>query len=209
MNFSTTAFLLGLPVGFLFSFAMGPIFFMLLKSSLENGLRYAIFIIFGVVVADAVLLSIAYGGVGKLFSTFQIDFEFWVQILGGTLLLILGLVNILKKKVTVYDSTLEKSRLIVKNISKGFFINILNPINFFEWAGTVALLKSKYHYTYFENMSFFGAALLGVFLTEFFIVFFAARLRHFIKPSFIKKVNFGTGILFIGFSAWLFWEAFT
>jgi threonine/homoserine/homoserine lactone efflux protein len=55
MDFSTKAFLLGLPVGFLFSFAMGPIFFMLLQSSLENGLRYAVFMIFGVVVADAVL----------------------------------------------------------------------------------------------------------------------------------------------------------
>ena len=188
---------------------MGPIFFILLKSSLENGLRYAVFIILGVVLADAVLLGIAYRGVTKLFSTINIDFEFWVQLLGGILLLFLGINYILKKKGKIYDTPLEKSQLIAKNISKGFFVNILNPINFFEWAGTVALLKSKYHYTYSENMSFFGAALLGVFLTEFFIAFFAARLRHFIKPIFIHRVNFATGIMFIGFSAWLFWEAFT
>jgi threonine/homoserine/homoserine lactone efflux protein len=57
--FSISAFLYGIPTGFFFSFALGPVFFTLIKSSIQHGFRMTLFIASGVILADLLLLTLA------------------------------------------------------------------------------------------------------------------------------------------------------
>jgi threonine/homoserine/homoserine lactone efflux protein len=204
--FSFPAFFYGLPVGFAFCFALGPVFFSLIKASLEHGFRSAVYVAIGVVLADTVLLGIAYGGI-EAFLPNHIDVAFWVQLLGGLLLLGIGVATMTKKPKNTEGVLVQPSNLFIKNIARGFLINILNPANFFEWVGAAGVLKSKYHFAVFENISFFTGALLGVFLTELTIAYFASRLRNALTPRIMTIVNVITGAIFFGFGIWLLWEA--
>jgi L-lysine exporter family protein LysE/ArgO len=204
--FSLSAFLYGLPVGFAFSFALGPVFFSLIKASLENGFRAAIYIATGVIAADLVLLGIAYGGVETFLPT-GMNVAFWTQLFGGLLLIAIAIATIAKKPQNTEGVHIEPSNLIIKNIARGFFLNILNPANFFEWVGAAGVLKSKYHFEVFENISFFTGALLAVFMTELAVAYFASRLRKVLNQRVIYGINIVTGSVFLGFGVWLLWEA--
>jgi threonine/homoserine/homoserine lactone efflux protein len=206
MSFS--AFLYGIPVGFAFSFALGPVFFSLIKASLDYGFRAAVSIALGVIAADLVLLAIAYGGVEAFLPKSNVDVTFWVQLLGGLLLLGIGIGTIVKKAVYTEGSPLARERRIFKHISMGFFLNIANPANFFEWMGAASVLKSKYHFDTYENVSFFAGALLAVFGTELLVAYFATRLRKILSARVIYGINILTGSVFIGSGLWLLWEAF-
>jgi L-lysine exporter family protein LysE/ArgO len=203
---SISAFLYGLPVGFAFSFALGPVFFSLIRSSLEQGFRAAVYIAIGVIVADLVLLGIAYSGV-QAFLPQSIDVAFWVQIFGGILLLSLGIFSIRKKAIDTEGVTVD-THYIYKNLASGFFLNILNPANFMEWVGAAGILKTKYHFETYQNISFFTGALLAVFMTELAVAYFAARLKKVLNANTMQRINTLSGIVFIGFGLWLFWEAY-
>jgi threonine/homoserine/homoserine lactone efflux protein len=205
--FSVSAFLYGLPVGFAFSFALGPVFFSLIKASLEFGFRAAVSIALGVIAADLVLLAIAYGGVEAFLPKSNMDMTFWMQLLGGFPLLGIGIGTIVKKRTNTEGSPLTHERRILKHISMGFFLNIVNPANFFEWMGAASILKSKYHFETFQNVSFFVGALLAVFGTELLVAYFATRLRKVLNDRVIHGVNLVTGAVFIGTGLWLLWEA--
>lgn len=204
---SVSAFLYGLPVGFAFSFALGPVFFSLIKASLEYGFRAAISIALGVILADLVLLGIAYGGVEAFLPKSDMSVTFWVQLLGGLLLLSIGLATILKKRKNTEGVTLTHERRIIKHLSMGFFLNIINPANFFEWVGAASVLKSKYQFETFENVSFFTGALLAVFITELSVAYFATRLRKILNDRVIYGINVATGAVFVGSGIWLLSEA--
>ena len=95
-DFSISAFLYGLPVGFFFSFGLGPVFFTLIQSSLQYGFRKAAYIIIGVVLADLIMLGIAYSSM-KAFLPKNLDVSFWTELIGGIVLLALGISFSLKK----------------------------------------------------------------------------------------------------------------
>ena len=205
--FSASAFLYGVPVGFVFSFALGPIFFTLITTSLERGFKAALSIALGVIMADLVLLGIAYGGVETFLPTGNIDVTFWVELLGGVFLIALGVAAIMKKPRNTEGVKIVYEKQILKNISIGFFLNIFNPANFFEWVGAVSVLKSKYNFETFENVSFFFGALLAVLVTELSIAYFASRLRKVLNNRVMYIVNLMMGAVFISSGIWLLWEA--
>jgi threonine/homoserine/homoserine lactone efflux protein len=206
--FSFNAFLYGLPTGFLFSFALGPVFFTLISCSLEYGFRFAIYIALGVILADIVLLGIAYSGIEVLIPP-QLNVAFWVQLFGGVLLMGLGISNFYKKVRSTEGVVIERGKLIVQNLAKGFFLNILNPANFMEWFGTVGVLKHRFNFSMGESISFFAGALLGVFLTELGVAFFADRLKHFLTDAIMRRINIVSGIVFCAFGVWMLWDAAT
>ena len=200
--FSIKAFLYGIPIGFLFSFALGPVFFTIIKTSLERGFRSTIPITIGVILADLVLLALAYSGV-EAFIPEGVDFSFWAELGGGLFLIILGIVTLINRSKIAKAKEISLTALFFQNLFKGFLLNILNPTNFMEWVGTVGILKTKYHFEVYENVSFFTGALLCATITSLAISYFAARLRNILTAKVMRYINIGSGILFLGFGIWL------
>ena len=205
---SLLAFAYGVPVGFAFSIALGPVFFSLIKSSVEHGFKAALWIACGVILADMCLLAFAYGGVEAFLPTQGFNVAFWAQFAGGLLLLGLGMANFIKKTSDTEGGAVVATRLAWKNLSQGFFLNILNPANFFEWVGTASILKSTYHFDTPQSLSFFAGALLAVFMTEVGVAYFASRLRQWLSVQIMQYINWGSGLLFSAFGLWLLYQAF-
>lgn len=205
--FSASAFLSGIPIGFIFSFALGPVFFTIIKTSLERGFKSTIPITIGVILADLVLLALAYSGV-EAFLPRDVDISFWVSVGGGTFLIILGVITLLNRDKISQGKDITPSKLAFQNIIKGFFLNSLNPANFMEWVGAAGILKTKYHFEVYQNVSFFTGALIGAAATSLAISYFAARLRRVLSVKVMRYINIVSGSLFLGFGIYLLVEAF-
>ena len=178
----------------------------MIQSSLQYGFRKAAYIIIGVVLADVIMLTVAYSGM-KAFLPETLNVSFWTELIGGIVLLALG-VSFLIKKAVETEVIIEDSKLIAQNIGKGFFLNILNPGNFMEWVAMAGILKTKYHYDTYQNVSFFTAAVLMVIVTEFAIAYYASKLKGVMTVKTMDIINKVSGLIFIGFGCWFLWEAF-
>ncbi len=91
-----------IPLGFLLSFMIGPVFFVLLQTSAIKGFRAALVFDFGVIIADAIFLTIAY------FSSFQLlenlSNQPGLYVFGGVILLVYGITTFLKKPPQKFTS---------------------------------------------------------------------------------------------------------
>ena len=85
------------PLGFFVAFMIGPVFFMLLETSITKGFRAAIAFDLGVIFSDIMLISLAY------FSSYQLlenlSNQPGLYVFGGTILAAYGIISLLKKKM--------------------------------------------------------------------------------------------------------------
>ena len=82
-----------IPLGMLLSFSFGPLFFILLETSISKGIKQAFFIDVGVVISDITFFSVAYFGASKIITEENQPALF---VLGGVLLASYGLVSYFK-----------------------------------------------------------------------------------------------------------------
>ena len=205
--FSIKAFLYGIPIGFIFSFALGPVFFTIIKTSLERGFKSTIPITIGVVLADLVLLALAYSGL-EAFIPKDLHISFWVNLIGGLFLIILGIYTFINRNKVAKAKEIGLTALVLQNLFKGFLLNILNPTNFMEWVGTVSILRTKYHYEIYQNISFFTRCFNMCDCDEFGHILFRSPFAQNFDPQSIgvHQYNFEYYILRLwdmAFDKWL------
>ena len=119
-----------IPLGMLLSFSFGPLFFILLETSISKGIKQAFFIDVGVVISDVTFFSVAYFGASKIITEENQPALF---VLGGVLLASYGLVSYFKTFQKRKKHQKGKVRIIetpkfISLASKGFLLNIINLI---------------------------------------------------------------------------------
>lgn len=194
---------IGFGTGVLLSLTFGTIFFALIQSSIDNGYKSGLKIAFGVLASDAVLIIIALFGTSFLPKVNHA--EQYINFVGGTILLGLGLINLLRKSPKV---VYPKSRLgnFVFYFSKGFLLNILNPINFFTWVTVIAYVRGGLKLEGVEMYTFFVSSQLGIFFAEAVLAVFAHKLKKVISPKVILSINKLTGLVFVIVGLRLLWR---
>ena len=122
-------------VGFFTAFIMGPVFWVLLETSITKGFKAAVAFDLGVMFADVCFIGICYLGSFQLLEDEQNKQGLFV--LGGTILLLYGLfswINRAKKNKENLDIQESKENYFGL-AAKGFAINILNVGVFIFWGG--------------------------------------------------------------------------
>ena len=59
--------------GFLLAFAVGPVFFTLIETSITKGFKAAVFFDLGAMVADIIFILIAFYSTSKIFQVLYLD----------------------------------------------------------------------------------------------------------------------------------------
>ncbi len=189
----------GVALGGLLALLIGPVFFMLINTSIKKGLKPAVYMAFGVMLSDAMFISFAFFG-----STFirTIDLNTYIiGIVAGSILILFGIVNLIKKP----DVSGEKmelpddSKTFFIDTVKGFMMNTLNPFAFIFWMGVAGTVSIKESYSPLHLFVFFLSTLTTIFATDFLKAFLASRLKRIITYRFLLWMNRLTGIVLIGY----------
>ena len=115
-----------IPLGIALAFMIGPVFFVLLETSVIKGFRAAMVFDLGVIIADIVFVTFAYYGSRTLLEKIQDDPLLFV--LGGGILFSYGLFTFYKRRKPVLTNedlvVVEKNNyvgLLVKRVLSEFY----------------------------------------------------------------------------------------
>ena len=193
-------FLLGLG----FVVFLGPVFFYLLKSTLDGGFLSGLSVALGIIFGDFLCIVICSLGAIAFFEDDKN--QFWIGIVGGIILLFLGLKFIFKPQINTKNTeSNSKVKLSKANyaatFTQGFLINFVNPFVFVVWIGVIGVAKAEYGSST-NFFMFLGAALLAIFSTDILKVLLAHRIKKFLSPSYLISIYRVFGIVLIIFGIW-------
>jgi threonine/homoserine/homoserine lactone efflux protein len=137
----------GIILGITVSISLGPALVALLQTSIKHGIKTGIFLALGIFSSDLTVVVGAYFGATQIITNHTTHFIF--GILGGTLMVIFGIVSITKKiqlqdHVEVLNEIKVKKPGLLRYFVKGYFLNIANPFLWAFWLTTVLAIASTY-----------------------------------------------------------------
>ena len=176
-------------IGFFTAFIMGPVFWVLLETSITKGFKAAVAFDLGVMFADICFIGICYLGSFQLLEDEQNKQGLFV--LGGTILLLYGLFSwINRKKKTKDQPEIKESKENYFGLAiKGFAINILNVGVFIFWGGVTIVSSSSSGKSLTTFILFFSIVLLSYFLTDLLKISVANRFKSLLNGKGIVIVN--------------------
>lgn len=193
------AILRGFSFGLLLSFLVGPIFFVLIETSLKKGVKPALALDLGVLISDILYIILAYN-----FSTFLVGLKEHEDILtgcGGLIFIGFGLVSMLKvKKGDPLNEEANKygGKDYVKFFMKGFLLNMFNPSVIFYWLG-LFLFGDQFGFSSNEMVVFFTSILVSFFTVDVVKIIGAGQLKSFMTEKRLLRINRVIGFILILF----------
>ena len=184
------------------AFMIGPVFFMLIQTSILKGARAAIVFDMGVILADITFILIAYYGSRSLLEKIKDDPRLFF--IGGLVLVIYGLITYFdkenKKEAIETSKTIEVP--IVKNnylklFLKGYFLNFINIGVLAFWLGTVLVIGPTLKMNQNSIFTYFSVIILGYLATDLGKIFLAKQLKDKMTPNIIFRVKKIMGIILI------------
>jgi threonine/homoserine/homoserine lactone efflux protein len=194
----------GFGLGLATAILLGPVFFTLLKASLEYGFSGGAWAAAGIMVSDVLVLLICSSG-ARLTPERAIGDQN-LAFAAGILLMVLGLVYLLKRSRTAPVPTAIRKRDALGLLTKGFLVNFLNPFVFAVWAGLVLYANQTYS-TANDRTGFFTALLFGVLASDLLKAWSAPRLAPLLSAKVMTWVHRGIAFLLLLSSARSFWIA--
>lgn len=196
--------LTGIPLGFFLSFMIGPVFFVLLETSITKGFRAAMSFDFGVVLADIFFIAVAYFSSYRLIQSIKDDPALFI--FGGIIMFTYGMITFLKlrKAHKLIDPDEEVEEIILKKnylslFMKGFLLNFINIGVLGFWLAIIITFGPKFDMET-SRMAVFFSAVLGAYLfTDICKVLLAKQLRSKLTPVNIIKVKKTSSVLLIVF----------
>ena len=198
-------------VGFFLSFMIGPVFFILIQTSIIKGARAAIAFDLGVILGDVVFILMAYFGSKSLLESIKEDPRLFF--IGGIILLVYGIITYIDKsqKAIVQDETLvvtpEKTNYI-KLFLKGFLLNFINIGVLAFWLGMIVVIGPNLEMDSQKIFNYFSIVLLSYFITDLGKIVLAKQLKKKLTPSVIYKVKRIMGIILMVFGVALMLKGF-
>ena len=175
-------------VGFFTAFIMGPVFWVLLETSITKGVRAAVAFDLGVIIADVFFITATYYGSVKLFLS-ESNKE-GMFILGGTIILFFGLYSWLtRKKQEEKIEVTESKHNYFGLAAKGFAINIFNVGVLIFWGGVTIVAGPTTGSDSPSFLFFFAIVLLSYFVTDLGKILLARQLKVFINEKTIVSVK--------------------
>jgi threonine/homoserine/homoserine lactone efflux protein len=199
-----TDFLPAVFLGIILAFTIGPVFFTILEISVSKGFRAAVFFNIGVVFSEIVFFAIAYASTSSLLESIQ-ENPSW-KILGGVLLSFYAGITLLgiyqnKTEEGLYSfDTGSESPNLIKNMVRGFLLNIINFAVLVFWILIVANYGPGFQDTEYKMFLFFLTIVGTYFSIDLGKIYLAQQLKSSLTRAVITKIKIvvNSVILIIG-----------
>lgn len=196
-------------IGVFMAFMIGPVFFMLIKTSIVKGIRAAIAFDVGVIAGDIAFILMAYYGSRSLLEKIKDDPRLFL--IGGLVLIVYGIITYLDKnnKKEIENPSLNAdTHNYLKLFLNGFLLNFINIGVLAFWLGTMIMVGSSLQMNSNAIFWFFVKVIIGYLATDVVKILLAKQLKKKLTPLVIYKIKRGMGVLLIVFGAFLMLQAF-
>lgn len=194
--------LAGLPWGLFLSFMVGPVFFILLETSITKGFRAAIVFDLGVVLGDIFFIAIAYLGSYRLIQSLKDKPALFI--FGGIIMLAYGIISFIKLKNVEKIDDEEIDRDIIKRnygslFIKGFLLNVINIGVLGFWLAVIISVGPKLEMQNSRMITFFTSVIVTYLLVDCLKILLAKQLKTKMTPTNIVKIKKGISIVLMVF----------
>jgi threonine/homoserine/homoserine lactone efflux protein len=182
-----------IPLGFFLSFMIGPVFFVLLETSVVKGFRAAVMFDLGVVLADIIFILIAFFSSYRLIQSIKNDPALFI--FGGIVMLTYGIISFVKNKKESKKSIdeIDPKELAKTNylslFIKGFFLNFINIGVLGFWLAILITIGPQLQLNATRMLTFFTTLILSYFVTDIFKILLAKQLRNQLNPKNILLIK--------------------
>ena len=191
-----------IPFGIILALTVGPVFFVLLETSITKGFRCALSFDLGVILADIIFILIAFFSTSKILDKVKDDPN--LLVFGGVLLAVYGVISFIKTSKSYRKIFREHHSMVIKKnyvelFFKGFLLNFINIGVLGGWIAVIILAKSITSSTN-GVIAFITTALITYLLVDLLKIFLAKKLKKRLTPRVIFKMKKTVSliILFIG-----------
>lgn len=216
----------GILSGIVLSFLIGPVFFVLLETSIRKGAINAIFIDIGVLISDVLYLLLAYFFAQEVLEKLQ-DNEY-VKYIAGIVFIGMGIAAILKKdkaqkkKEIDVDEVLDEVDGVKDGIAhlpkkfnagtaiglvlKGIGLNAINPGVLLYWIAACTAATEQLNVAEGQMFYYFTTTLSTMFGLDMLKIYFAGKLKSKLNDKTIKYISMIIGGIFIVFGVLFFFR---
>lgn len=195
----------GIATGFVLSIMIGPVFFVLLETSIRKGVKAAVAFDIGVLLNDIVYILIAFVFYKQVADLSTGDDNSILLLSGGSLFMIYGVINFFKKvkgsKPDPYMDSTESAKGYILLGLKGFVLNLANPMVVFYWFSvmTIGAKDAVEGGSKYSMLAFVSAILITFFTIDLLKIIGAKKLRPLVTKKLLQALNRFIGIVFVGF----------
>ena len=205
----------GILFGIILSFLIGPMFFLLLETSIKKGVRHAIFLDIGVLFSDVLYLIASFFFAQEIND--KLDENSYVKYIAGGVFIVIGLVSIIKKSNYLKNtSTLDldnisstetkskifgfRKRTYVALIAKGIGLNAINPGVLIYWIAACTYATEELQISGNNLIYYFAATLTTMFTVDLLKIYFASKLKSRLnnKNLALMSIIIGSALIIFG-----------
>ena len=199
----------GIPLGFFLSFMIGPVFFVLLETSITKGFRAALFFDLGVILADIIFIGIAYLGSYRLIESLKDDPALFI--FGGIIMVTYGLISFFKLRNVVIANPEDEVVVIIKKnylslFIKGFLLNFINVGVLGFWLLIIITYGPKLQMDNSNVVWFFTTVIVSYIITDIGKILLSKQLRNKLTVPNIIKIKKISSIVMVIFGSFLLIE---
>jgi len=179
----TTDILSAISIGFFLSFVLGPVFFVLIETSISKGFKAAITLNSGVILSDIIFIIIGYFSSKQLVE--NINNQPGLFVLGGVVLVIYGVFIFINRNKKDKRIKIEAAKENYLNLFlKGFGLNIINIAVLMFWVGVIlVVVPTLQNNNSIGVFSFFSTILVTYFCTDIVKILIAKRVSSAINTE--------------------------
>jgi threonine/homoserine/homoserine lactone efflux protein len=189
--------------GFILAFAVGPVFFITIETSITKGFRSALTFDLGAIFADVVFIIFAYYSTNQILEKIKDDPN--LIIFGGLILLAFGVISYIKtsksfRKIVREHYDVDPKKNLIGLFIKGFLLNFINFGVLAGWIGVI-IMANAVTSTDEGVIIFLATVLISMVITDIAKILLAKKLKNKMTPRFIFKTKKWVSILIIIFGA--------
>lgn len=197
----------GIKIGLALSMLVGPIFFALVQTGIEEGIKAGTAVGLGIWISDLLFIIVVSWGLTHIEPVAEgSSFAFYVGLAGSLILAGFGLWTLLSRPDIKHYARFKPTRSSSYGMLwlKGFLINTINPFTLLFWIGISSTVVFKSGVGGSQASLFFMGILGTIVATDLTKVFLAKKIRRVMRPihffwlrriSGIALLLFGVGLL--------------
>ena len=189
---------------------IGPVFFILIETSITKGFKAALTFDVGVILADICFILIAYFSSFQLISRIKDDPALFL--FGGMIMITYGIISFIRlqklHKAEIHVEATSYKNNYFSLFAKGFLLNFINVGVLGFWLTIIITIGPQLEMNHGKMINFFAYVILAYLATDILKILLAKQLQSKLTPKNILKVKKISCILLIIFGTVIMSKSF-